>query len=104
MGYNTNMNFQVFPEKYQEDIKKASILLKKEGCEEIYLFGSMVTGSLHQNSDIDIGIRGLPAKKYFRVYVSLDKELSNKVDLVDFDLNKDFFDLLSSLGEIAKIG
>jgi len=98
------MDLQVIPEKYQEDIKKASILLKKEGCEEIYLFGSIATGNFHQNSDIDIGIRGLPAKKYFRVYASLDKELSNKVDLVDFDLNKEFYDVLSSLGEITKIG
>ena len=98
------MDLQIIPEKYHEDIKKASILLKKEGCEAIYLFGSMVTGNIHQNSDIDIGIRGLPAKKYFRVYASLDKELSNKVDLVDFDLNEDFYNLLSSLGEISKIG
>ena len=98
------MNIQAIPEKYQEDIKKATVLLKKEGCEEVFLFGSMVTGSFHQNSDIDIGIKGLPPKRYFRVYASLDKELSNKVDLVDFDLNKDFYNLLSSLGEIAKIG
>ena len=98
------MNIQEIPVKYQEDIKKATVLLKKEGCEEVFLFGSMVTGSFHQNSDIDIGIKGLPPKRYFRVYASLDKELSNKVDLVDFDLNKDFYNLLSSLGEIAKIG
>ena len=98
------MNIQAIPEKYQEDIKKATVLLKKEGCEEVFLFGSMVTGSFHQNSDIDIGIKGLPPKRYFRVYASLDKELSNKVDLVDFDLNKDFYNLLSSLGEITKIG
>ena len=92
------------PIKYQEDIKKAKMLLKNEGCEAIYLFGSMVTGNIHQNSDIDIGIKGLPAKKYFRVYASLDKKLSNRVDLVDFDLNNEFYELLSSLGEITQIG
>jgi len=97
------MNLEKIPEKYHEDIKKASFLLKKEGCKAIFLFGSMVTGDIHQNSDIDIGIMGLPAKKYFRVYASLDKELSNKVDLVDFDLNKDFYNLLNTLGEVAEI-
>jgi len=98
------MDFEKIPEKYREDIKKASILLKNEGCQSIYLFGSMITGNIHQNSDIDIGIKGLPAKKYFRTYALLDKELSNRVDLVDFDLYKDFYDLLSSLEEITEIG
>jgi predicted nucleotidyltransferase len=98
------MDLEKIPENYQKDIKKASILLKNEGCKAVVLFGSMVTGNIHQNSDIDIGIKGLPPKKYFRVYASLDKELSNKVDLVDFDLYEDFYNLLDSLGEIAEIG
>jgi len=92
------------PVKYQEDIKKAVVFLKNEGCKAVYLFGSMITGRIHQNSDIDIGITGLPAKKYFRVYALLDKELSNRIDLVDFDLYKDLYNLLNSLGEVAEIG
>jgi predicted nucleotidyltransferase len=98
------MDMDKIPVKYQEDIKKAVIFLKNEGCKAVYLFGSMITGKIHQNSDIDIGITGLPAKKYFRVYALLDKELSNRIDLVDFDLYKDLFNLLNSLGEIAEIG
>jgi len=92
------------PEKYQEDIKKATYLLKNEGCKAVFLFGSMVTGKIHQNSDIDIGIMGLPPKKFFRVNASLDKELSNKIDLVDFDLRNDFYALLVSLGEVVELG
>jgi predicted nucleotidyltransferase len=98
------MNMEKIPEKYQEDIKKAANLLKSEGCKSIFLFGSMVTGKIHGNSDIDIGIAGLPPQKFFRVYADLDKELSNRVDLVDFDLNKDFFLLLNSLGEVVELG
>ncbi|MDR2757742.1 MAG: nucleotidyltransferase domain-containing protein [Spirochaetaceae bacterium] len=79
------MNFDKIPEKYQEDIKKATNLLKNEGCKSIYLFGSMVTGKIHKNSDIDIGISGLPPQRFFKVYAHLDKELLNRVDLVDFD-------------------
>jgi predicted nucleotidyltransferase len=92
------------PVKYQDDIKKATNFLKNEGCKDVFLFGSMVTGKIHQNSDIDIGITGLPPKKYFRVYANLDKELSNKIDLVDFDLKNDFYVLLNSLGEVVKLG
>jgi predicted nucleotidyltransferase len=98
------MDMDTIPEKYQEDIKKAVIFLKNEGCKAVYLFGSMITGKIHDNSDIDIGITGLPAKKYFRVYALLDKELTNRIDLVDFDLYKDLYNLLNSLGEVAEIG
>ena len=92
------------PQKYQEDIKKATNLLKNEGCKTVYLFGSMVTGKIHNDSDIDIGISGLPPQKYFRVYANLDRELSNKVDLIDFDLNNDFYNLLNTLGEVVELG
>jgi len=98
------MELNKIPEKYQEDIKKAASLLKNEGCTAVFLFGSMVTGKIHQNSDIDIGIKGLPPKKFFRVNASLDKELSNKIDLVDFDLRNDFYALLDSLGEVVELG
>jgi len=98
------MDMDKIPEKYQEDIKKAVIFLKNEGCKAVYLFGSMITGKIHDNSDIDIGITGLPPKKYFRVYALLDKQLSNRIDLVDFDLYKDLYNLLNSLGEITEIG
>jgi len=102
--YNLSMELNKIPEKYQDDIKKATSLLKSEGCKAVFLFGSMVTGKIHQNSDIDIGIKGLPPKKFFRVNAYLDKELSNKIDLVDFDLRNDFYALLDSLGEVVELG
>ena len=98
------MDTSEIPKKYQDDIQKATYLLKDEGCKDVFLFGSLVTGKFHQNSDIDIGITGLNPKKFFRVYASLDKELSNRVDLVDFDARHDFYSLLDSLGEVVKIG
>jgi predicted nucleotidyltransferase len=64
----------------------------------------LVTGNVHDNSDIDIGISGLPPKFFFRVSAHLDRELKNKVDLVDFDLYNDFYTHLNSLGEIIEIG
>jgi len=59
------MNLENLPVNYQEDIKRAVNLLKNEGCRTVFLFGSMVTGKIHPNSDIDIGISGLPKKKFF---------------------------------------
>jgi predicted nucleotidyltransferase len=98
------MNIHKIPEKYQEDIETATSLLKNEGCTTVYLFGSIVTGKMHENSDIDIGIKGLPSRKFFGVYAELDRKLSNKIDLVDFDECAEFYNMLESLGEVVEIG
>jgi predicted nucleotidyltransferase len=98
------MDLDNIPQKYQKDIEMATNLLKREGCQSVYLFGSLVTGKNHDESDIDIGVKGLPHKKFFSVAASLDKETSNKIDLVDFDLSRDFYLLLDSLGEVFKLG
>ena len=97
------MNLDKIPENYQGDIIKARNLLKNEGCKSVFLFGSMVTGNFHEDSDIDIGIIGLPPKNFFRVYASLDRKTTKKIDLVDFDLSKDFYELLNSLGEVVEL-
>ena len=92
------------PQKYRKDIETAINLLKSEGCQSIYLFGSLVTGKSHDESDIDIGIKGLPKGKFFetcaRVYFAID----NDIDIVDFDNNADFYNLLYRQGEVIEIG
>jgi predicted nucleotidyltransferase len=92
------------PQRYQNDIELAINYLKGEGCSAIYLFGSIVTGKTHDDSDIDIGVKGLPPRKFIRTFSVLNDKLSNKIDLVDFDANVPFFELLNSLGEVEKIG
>ena len=92
------------PVKYQKDIEAAASLLKNEGCQSVYLFGSLVTGKIRDDSDIDIGVKGLPPENFFRVYAELDNNLLNDVDLIDFDENTRFYDLLNSLGELVEIG
>ncbi|MDR2633202.1 MAG: nucleotidyltransferase domain-containing protein [Treponema sp.] len=92
------------PEKYRRDIEKATSVLKAAGCKTIYLFGSLVTGTMHQNSDIDIGVKGLPAENFLKVYSELYMSLDNKVELVDFDYDDQFFSLLKKIGELAEIG
>ena len=87
------------PPKYKNDIDKATSLLKNEGCKSVYLFGSMVTGKIHNNSDIDIGIKGLPPEKFFKVYSKLYMNLDNEIHLADFDYDKQFFSLLERLAQ-----
>jgi len=92
------------PEKYQEDIKKANDFLKNEGCKNVYLFGSMVTGKIHDNSDIDMGVKGLSPNKFFKVYSKLYINLDSEIHLVDFDYDDRFFSLLEKQGEIVEVG
>jgi predicted nucleotidyltransferase len=72
------------PQRYQNDIELAVNFLKSEGCSAVYLFGSLVTGKAHDDSDIDIGVKGLPPKKFIRTFSVLNDKLSNKIDLVDW--------------------
>ena len=92
------------PIKYRQDIETATNLLKREGCEAIFLFGSLVTGKIREDSDIDIGVKGLPKGKFFKVYSRLYFDMENKIDLVDFDKNSDFHSMLNSIGEVVQIG
>jgi predicted nucleotidyltransferase len=94
----------VIPQRYQKDIEFAKNLLKNEGCQSIYLFGSLVTGKSHDGSDVDIGIRGLPKGKYFETCAKIYFAVDNEFDIVDFDSNTDFYNLLNRLGEVVKIG
>ena len=92
------------PKEYQKDIDLAANLLKNEGCQSIFLFGSLVTGKNNNFSDIDIGIKGLPEGKYFetcsKVYFAVDHD----IDIVDFDSNVEFYNLLNRQGELIEIG
>jgi predicted nucleotidyltransferase len=92
------------PIKYRNDIEIAKNYLKSQGCNNVYLFGSMVTGKFNDNSDIDIGVKGLPAEKFFNVYVNLDKKIETEIDLIDFDLNNDMYNMLNSIGEVIELG
>ena len=92
------------PQKYHRDIENVTNLLKKEGCKAVFLFGSLVTGKARDNSDIDIGVKGLPKDKFLSLFSHLYFDYENKIDLVDFDTNSDFYSMLNSIKEVIQIG
>jgi predicted nucleotidyltransferase len=92
------------PIKYRHDIDNVTKLLKSEGCESIYLFGSLVTGKVNENSDIDIGIKGFPKGNFFKIYSKVYFNFDINIDLVDFDFNNDFYSMLNEIGEVIQIG
>ncbi len=88
----------------ESTLKKISNILKDEGCSDIFLFGSHVTGRAAEHSDIDIGVKGLPPYRFLSVYARLDNEINEKIDFVDFDEQQAFFNFLNGIGELRKIG
>ena len=98
------MNLQQIPEKYRRNIEEVATILKKEGCTDVFLFGSLANGKIRDDSDIDIGIKGLPAEKFIPVYSKLYGAFDTRVDLVDFDYEHGMFDILQELDEVIKIG
>ena len=55
------------PKSYQEDIKKLTKILKENGATEVFIFGSIANGNFNQNSDIDIAVKGLNEKNFYKV-------------------------------------
>lgn len=64
-----------------------NLLQEKLSPSIIYLFGSMVKGTVHKDSDIDIAfvMNGTPMEKYdlFFVAQQLASQLNRDVDLID---------------------
>lgn len=93
------------PVSYQEDIKKATQILKQNGAKEVYIFGSIANGKFNGNSDIDIAVKGLNQNEFYKVASILMFELENKFDLIDLDDKENrFSQMLLRVGGLLKIG
>ena len=101
------MNNQLsnLPNSYQEDIKKATKILKENGAKEVFIFGSIANGKFNENSDIDIAITGLKEKDFYKVASLLMFELENEFDLIDLDDKENrFSQMLLKVGGLFKVG
>ena len=93
------------PERYKKDIEKAVEILKSRGCTEVYLFGSLAIGNYHEKSDIDLGIKGLAGKLYFKTWVEIEDVVNSEIDLVDFDGEDNrFAKFMFQIGECVRVG
>jgi len=87
----------------QEVHRLASLLREHYEFKALYICGSIVSGKFGPHSDIDIVIRGLKVRDFFKAYALLIKESKYKIDLKPFeDLTKDFKKKVLTTG--GKIG
>jgi predicted nucleotidyltransferase len=93
----------IFPETYQKDIDTAIGILKEEGCEEVYVFGSVASGEVNTDSDIDFAIKGFKTGSFIKIYSKLMNAMEHGVDLIDLDNNKRFARHLFEIGDIVRV-
>ena len=91
------------PEELQRDIYSSIEILKNSGCKEIFLFGSLVSGTFTEDSDIDIAIKGCAPENYFPLLGRLLTSLSRPVDLVNLDREDAFSKYLEREGELYRV-
>ncbi|MCU0644470.1 MAG: hypothetical protein MUC94_09425 [bacterium] len=72
-------------------------LAKKYRVASLFLFGSSIDHSKESN-DIDIGVKGIEPRLFFKFYAELFKRLSRPVDLVDLSKRSLFNDLVEKNG------
>ncbi len=92
------------PESHRRDIQTAVEILGKEGCKEIYLFGSLVKGDFSAQSDIDLAVKGLKKKDFFKTLGMLLAVLEHPVDLVNLEKEDRFSTMLLKKGNLLRVG
>ena len=90
-------------DSYKKDIHRAITILKEAGCNEVFLFGSLASQAIRDESDIDLAIRGCPQGKFFHLLGQLLLELDHSVDLVNLDSQDAFSKFLEEEEDLVQI-
>ena len=70
---------------------------RKYNVVSVILFGSSIEGD-REARDIDLGVKGIENKLFFKFYAELVKHLSKPVDLIDLSQKSLFNDLVEETG------
>jgi predicted nucleotidyltransferase len=99
MYYDINQ----IPASHRHDVEKALEILKDAGCREIYIFGSLVDGTVTPKSDIDLAVKGIPPEFYFKVLARLIMQLDHPVDLIDLEEDNRFSKMIRREGNLRRV-
>lgn len=81
--------------QYEKDIILRCAM--KYDVSSILLFGSSIESEKEAN-DIDLGVKGIERKLFFKFYAELIRHLSKPVDLVDLSQKSLFNDIIEETG------
>jgi len=91
-------------EDIERRIEEVVASLKAAGAREVYLFGSAAAGRLHEQSDLDLAVSGLPPEMFFCALARAANLLRRPVDLIDLDEESAFASYLKREGELRRVG
>jgi predicted nucleotidyltransferase len=94
---------EIKPVELQQAIERAANILKAAGAESVYLFGSVMEGPFHPDSDIDLAVTGLPPTKFFQAMGQTMAVLPRSFDLVDLDADTPFTRYLKEKGKLYRV-
>ena len=97
-------DLQDFPVEIREDLARGIDILKRGGCKEVYLFGSIAEGRSGPPSDIDFAVRGCPANRFFKLQGRLLVELTRSSDLIDLDADPALAAFLEHEAALVHVG
>ena len=83
----------------ERDINKGIEVLKKNGAQRAWLFGSALEAPQIAR-DIDFACEGIPSRRFFEVVGELLDALEKPVDLVDVDVNNRLTRYIRSKGRL----
>ena len=84
-------------------IERAAAALKAFGANEVYLFGSLVDGTIREDSDVDLAVSGLPPERFFHAMSEAADILQRPLDLVDLDEDNLFTSYLKKKGKLQRV-
>jgi predicted nucleotidyltransferase len=91
------------PIALSESIRRAAAILREQGASEVYVFGSAADGRMHDGSDIDLAVVGMPPERYYRAFDLAASVLERPMHLVDLDEDTPFTRHLKSEGELERV-
>jgi predicted nucleotidyltransferase len=92
-------------EELKKAIEQAAQTLKAYGAREVYLFGSAATGTLREDSDIDMAVSGLPPEVFYRAWAKAVRAFPGReMDLVNLDHDEPFARYLKDKRKLRLVG
>lgn len=102
MSYSTN-DFPDLTEAAKRDVYRAIDILKDLNATEVYVFGSALSGSRGEQSDIDIAVRGMKPKDFFSAIAKLQGIMEHRCDLVNLDFESEFTQSVQHSGKLYRV-
>ena len=90
-------------EELRKSIERAAAVLKEFGAHEVYVFGSASTGTMREDSDVDLAVVGLPPGVYFDAMGGAREALGRELDLINLDDENLFTAYLKRKGKLQRV-